>query len=242
MALFDLILVGRGSFLYRSAMHAVGRGLRVAAFVAGAPQAASPLDRLPVAVLGSGNPNDAQSAWSSVPRITPIVCTNNPYILEDHFLEVFHNTFNIHSSDVRDNRGLAQLCMLHSMLSGSTRGGATVQKLQIGAEVDASPTLCIRPVRWTNDSSFSSIFGLASGAWLQAFGEVLAHLERGDECQSTPLDYGPEISVELLRSLVSDEGAYSLALHRWGLGQYSRFFPKTSTLVADFQKFWSATF
>ena len=192
-------------------------------------------------IISRGNPNKIAMDWPEWLSESPILAANNPFIIRDDVLVKFPHIYNIHVSDVRRNRGLGHLCLLHSLLSGDSATGVTTQRLAAGYPLDGSPTVKIRPVPIKASDSFASLMGKLSSEWEFALKEDGVRAFRAPSQYLAPLTLGTHVSLDLINRLVFEEGAYSDSLAIEGLGNLSRFLPRTERAVADYREFWSRT-
>jgi len=190
-------------------------------------------------IFSRGNPNINDPGESTVPLLTPVILANNPYILSDDFLTRRTNVFNLHNSDVQLNRGLAQICILDSMLTGSQTFGTTLQKLTPRVEVDSSPTLHIESFKLTKTASFEEITIRTSEAWFHTLDRILIpSLENNSPPIPLQIEFGPIVSPNTLREKVYGQKMFNEAIQEKGLGNLAKFFPRTNALVEEFQNFW----
>lgn len=192
--------------------------------------------------LSRGNPNTNDPGEGLIPAPTPVILANNPYILSDDFLTRRPNVFNIHNSDVQLNRGLAQNCILDTMLTGSQTFGTTLQKLTPRAEVDSSTTLHIESFKLSKTASFEEITLRASDAWFQTLDRILIPiLENNSHPLPLQVEFGLMVNLSTLREKVYVQKMFNEAIQEKGLGNLARFFPLTNALVEEFRNFWRDT-
>ena len=192
-------------------------------------------------VISSGDPNKAARNWPEWLADCPVLSANNPFILNDHMLERFPEIYNIHASDVRRNRGLGHLCLLHSLLIGDSATGVTTQRLAARHPLDGSPTVEIRQVPIEETDSFERLMGKLSSKWEFALKEDVTRAFRTYAHYLPPRTLGPYVSLDLLNRMVFREGAYSDSLAIHGLGNFSRFLPRTERALATYREFWART-
>lgn len=229
------LIVGKGAYLKRGARILEESGFETWLHRTDGPSAA---DRHNERLLSSGDPNEVAANWPNWVLESLVVLANNPFILHDVTLRSIPNTYNLHISDVRRNRGLGHLCLVHTLLTGDLTTGITVQRLAPGHPVDGGPTLTIRNITLSLDDGFPGVMARLPTVWELALREnVLGDFE--DRSPMMDVDsFGPEVSFDLLDRMVFGEGAFNKALAREGLGNFARYFPRTSEALIRHRKFW----
>jgi len=186
-----------------------------------------------------GDPNLSFPGEKLVLFETPVICVNNPFILEEEFLRKHASVYNIHNSDVAKNRGLAQICTIDTMLDGGTFSGVSLQKISAGLEVDASPTLHIETFPIPDGFGFEDIMSSLQNVWLRVLSNYLVpHLKAESVLPEREIAFGPVVTHASVSDKVLKQGAFSGPLMASGLGNFSRFFPRTEGLIAGFREHW----
>ncbi len=231
-----ILIVGQGSYLRRAVRLLRSSGHEVWIHIT---DSSASYGVGPEKIISRGNPNDSAKIWPKWLSASPVLCANNPFILRDFMLREFPNIYNIHISDVRRNRGLGHLCLVHSLLIGDLATGVSIQRLRPECPVDGSPTVRIRRIPFDTTESFERIMKRLAAGWELALQEDFLHRIRQPSNDPLPEKLGPEVTFELLNRLVFDEGAYNETLAAQGIGNFSRFLPRTEHAVSEFRKFWA---
>lgn len=230
------LVIGQGSHLRRAVRILRESGYEVLIHLTDASSHRSPG---PEVIVSSGNPNESAIYWPEWLKGSPIVAANNPFILNDSVLREFPHVYNIHVSNVHRNRGLGHLCLVHSLLIGDVATGVTSQRLTPGHPVDGSPTVSIREIPIKATDGFDRLMGKLSLGWESALREDILHAFREPSEYLAPKTLGPQVSLKLLNTMVFEEGAYNEALATQGLGNFSRFLPRTELALAEYREFWA---
>jgi len=235
-ARIPVLVIGSGSYLSRALRILVTEGFSPVIHSTKTEDGVLPLS---LRASSKGDPNSRFLTGYPVSIETPVICVNNPFILDREFLLRHINVYNIHNSDVTQNRGLAQFCTIDTMLNGSLSSGVSLQKIAPGADVDANPTLLIEKFRIPAEFGFEDIMLGLKASWLRSFSRFLIPHLRGESIlPELSIPFGPVVTAASVRDRVFNLDAFDPRLMELGLGNFTRFFPKASSMVNDFQDHW----
>lgn len=192
-----------------------------------------------VNVISWGDPNAPLGGLFRLDSKCPVILANNPFILSDEFLLRHENVYNLHNSNVAVNRGLAQNCILESMLRNHDTSATTLQQLEVGREVDSSLTLHVEAFDLPRGATFEQIMLKLSRNWHKVLTHhLIPHLDGDTQLRAHQQGLGPLITISGLESLVYDQGYFCKPLLDFGLGNFARQFPRAASLVDEFRAFW----
>lgn len=192
-----------------------------------------------VNVSSWGDPNASFGGRLGLDSKSPVILANNPIILNDEFLLKHENVFNLHNSNVAVNRGLAQNCILDSMLRNHDTSATTLQQLEAGKEVDSSLTLHVEAFDLPREATFEQIMLKLSRNWLKVLTHhLIPHLDGDIQLGARHQGLGSLITLNNLETLVYDQGYFSQPLLDFGLGNFAGQFPRAASLVSEIRAFW----
>ncbi|MGW0041491.1 formyltransferase family protein [Rhodococcus sp. NPDC003348] len=146
-----MIFIGGGALLWRAVRSADAAGHRVDLVCIG-PDEAAP-DGVPVL---RGTDVNAQAADLVTACTDGVVWSiNNPTILRAPIVESGLRIHNIHNGPLPGYRGLPEIAIVHALLSGETRYGATLHVVDLG--IDTGGVLAVEEFEIGVDDTFQDV-------------------------------------------------------------------------------------